>query len=164
MPSITRVHFLYCGERHESFPGGMGQNHRLEVVRFSLCGLKVKQYRQNRLSGHPILPSILLPAFTGRDFIATTESSATSHRFGRPWIAPCTSLSLPLVGFGNDTRLPRLRRTPCKQSHTQSRYGTDQVSVSRYFAHLPPPHRRIRFAYAMYRSLPIASFRPRRCK
>ena len=29
-------------------------------------------------------PPTLLPAFTGRNFNTTTESSATSHRFGRP--------------------------------------------------------------------------------
>lgn len=32
----------------------------------------------------PVLPSRLLPAFTGQDFITTTESSATSHRIERP--------------------------------------------------------------------------------
>jgi hypothetical protein len=32
----------------------------------------------------PVLSSSLLPAFTGRDFITTTESSATSHRVERP--------------------------------------------------------------------------------
>jgi hypothetical protein len=32
----------------------------------------------------PVLSSSLLPAFTGRDFITTTESSATSHRIKRP--------------------------------------------------------------------------------
>src|SRR5210317_219377 len=40
----------------------------------------------------PVLPSRLLPAFTGRDFITTTDSSATSHRVVRPRVAPCASL------------------------------------------------------------------------
>jgi hypothetical protein len=42
--------------------------------------------------GFPVLPSRLLPAFTGRDFITTTDSSATSHRVVRPRVAPCISL------------------------------------------------------------------------
>ena len=40
----------------------------------------------------PVLSSTLLPGFTGRNFITTTESSATSHRFDQPWITPCASL------------------------------------------------------------------------
>ena len=40
-----------------------------------------------------LLPSSLLPAFIGRDFITTTDSSATSHRIVWPWVSPCTSLS-----------------------------------------------------------------------
>lgn len=75
-----------------------------------------------------------------------------------------SSLYLPIPTCGNDIRLPRLRRTPCKQSHPQSRYGTDQVPGFTLFRTLTLPHRRIRFAYAMDRSLPIASFRPRRCQ
>jgi len=40
-------------------------------------------------------------------------------------------LSLPIHATSltnrNNARLPRLRRTPCEQSHPQSHYGTDQV-------------------------------------
>jgi len=35
---------------------------------------------QTKLQIIPVLPSTLLPAFTGRNFITTTDSSATSHR------------------------------------------------------------------------------------
>ena len=75
-------------------------------------------------------------------------------------------LSLPIPAntstYGNNARLPRLRRAPCGQSHPQSRYGTDQVSGFALFWTLTLPQRRIRFAYAMYCSLPIASFRSHR--
>ena len=73
-------------------------------------------------------------------------------------------LNLPIPAFamtyGNNTRLPRLRRTPYEQSHPQAHHGTDQVSGFALFWTLTLPQRRIRFAYAMYCSLPIASFRP----
>ena len=72
---------------------------------------------------------------------------------------PATTLT-----YGNNARLPRLRRTPCEQSHPQARYGTDQVSGFTLFCTFTLPYRRIRFAYAMYHSLPIASFRPCRCQ
>ena len=64
----------------------------------------------------------------------------------------------------NNMRLPRLRRVPCEQSHPQSRYGADQVLGFALFCTLTLPYRRIRFTCAMYRSLPIASFRPCRCQ
>jgi hypothetical protein len=38
----------------------------------------------NRCRVIPVLPSTLLPAFTGRNFYTTTGSSATLHRFDRP--------------------------------------------------------------------------------
>ena len=73
-------------------------------------------------------------------------------------------LYLPIPAFsltyGNNIRLPRLRRIPCEQSHPQTRYGTDQVSGFTLFCTFTLPQRRIRFACAMYCSLPIASFRP----
>jgi hypothetical protein len=62
--------------------------------------------------------------------------------------------------LGNGARLPRLRRVPCEQSHPQSRIRADQVSGFALFGTLTLLIRRIRFACAMYRSLPIASFRP----
>lgn len=75
-------------------------------------------------------------------------------------------LNLPIpattLTYGNNIRLPRLRRTPCEQSHPQSHYGTDQVSGFALFRTLTLPQRRSRFACAMYCSLPIASFRPHR--
>jgi hypothetical protein len=40
------------------------------------------QFLQTKLQVIPVLSSSLLPAFTGRNFITTTDSSATSHRFG----------------------------------------------------------------------------------
>jgi len=46
----------------------------------------------------------------------------------------------------NSARLPRLRRTPCEQSHPQTRHGTDQVPGFALFCTLTLPHRRIRFA------------------
>jgi hypothetical protein len=61
-------------------------------------------------------------------------------------------------------RLPRLRRKPCEQCHPQSHHGTDQVSGFALFCTLTLPSCRIRFAFAMYRSIPIASFRPCRCQ
>ena len=75
---------------------------------------------------------------------------------------PLEHLYLPLKKRTkkNNARLPRLRRTPCEQSHPQARYGADQVSGFALFCTLTLLYRRIRFAYAMYRSLPIASFRP----
>ncbi len=73
-------------------------------------------------------------------------------------------LSFPEKEFKNDIRLPRLRRTPCEQSHPQSRYGIDQVPGVALCGTLTLPLRRIRFTYVMYRSLSIASFRPCRCQ
>jgi hypothetical protein len=64
----------------------------------------------------------------------------------------------------NCMRLPRLRRTPCEQCHPQSHHGTDQVSGFALFCTLTLPLCRIRFAFAMYRSVLIASFRPCRCQ
>ncbi|HBH30473.1 MAG TPA: hypothetical protein DDX81_01000 [Desulfofustis sp.] len=45
----------------------------------------------------------------------------------------------PVIQAGNDARLPRLRRTPCEQSHPQSRYGIDQVSGFALFRTLTLP-------------------------
>ncbi|MEK6247862.1 MAG: hypothetical protein N2C12_06760, partial [Planctomycetales bacterium] len=57
-------------------------------------------------------------------------------------------------------RLPQLPRTPCELPHPQSRYGSDQVLGFALSSTLTHPLRRIWFAYAMYSSRPIASFRP----
>jgi hypothetical protein len=111
------------------------------------------------------LPSRRLPAFIGRNFITTTESSATSHRTGWPRDSPCaTLLRMPTADFRNDTRLPQLPRAPCELPHPQSRTGSDQVSGFAISCTLTHPSRRIRFACAMCSSLPIASFRPCRCQ
>lgn len=83
----------------------------------------------------------------------TSLQSASSCLLYLP--IPATTLT-----YRNNARLPRLRRTPCEQSHPQSRYGTDQVSGFALFWTLTLPYRRIRFTFAMYHSLPIASFRP----
>jgi len=47
----------------------------------------------DQLTVVPVLSSTLLPGFFGRDFCTTTGSSATLHRFVRPWVSSCTSLS-----------------------------------------------------------------------
>jgi hypothetical protein len=62
------------------------------------------------------------------------------------------------------TGLPRLRRVPCERCHPQTHHGADQVPGLALFCTLTLPSCRIRFAFAMYRSLPIASFRPCRCQ
>ncbi|MDK2848186.1 MAG: hypothetical protein PWP34_1539 [Desulfuromonadales bacterium] len=59
---------------------------------------------------------------------------------------------------------PSYLPAPCKRRHPQSRYGSDQVSGFALFRTLTHPQRRIRFACAMCRLLPIASFRPCRCQ
>ncbi len=72
----------------------------------------------------------------------------------------------------DNTRLPRLRRAPCKEFHPQSRHRIDEVLGVALFRSLPGSltctltllWRRIRFAYAMYHLLPVASFRPCRCQ
>ena len=108
----------------------------------------------------PVFSSRLLPAFPGRNFITTTDSSATSHHIRHTWISPCNAVILKRTR--NGIRLPRLRRIPCEQCHPQSQYKTDQVLGFALFCTLTLLHCRIRFTYAMYCSLPIASFRPHR--
>jgi len=51
----------------------------------------------------------------------TSLRSALSYLLNLP--IPATTLA-----YGNNIRLPRLRLTPCEQSHPQAHYGTDQVS------------------------------------
>ena len=77
---------------------------------------------------------------------------------------PPLRLPFPEKNFRNDIRFPRLKQTPCEQSHPQSRYGVDQVLGVALCGTLTLPLRRIRFTYVMYRSLSIASFRPCRCQ
>lgn len=55
-------------------------------------------------------------------------------------------------------------RAPCEQSHPQAHCRSDQVLGFALFCTLTYLHCRIRFAFAMYCSLPIASFRPLRCR
>jgi len=105
----------------------------------------------------PVFSSRLLPAFSGRDFVTTTESSATLHRFVRPWVSSWVSLS---ADCADDTRLPQLLRTPRVLLHPHSRHGSDQESGFALSCTLTHPWSRIRFACAVCSSLPIASFRP----
>ena len=74
-------------------------------------------------------------------------------------------LSYPTLGYAlrNNMRLPQLLTGSCEPPHPQSRHGSDQVLGFALFCTLTHPHRRIRFAFAVCCSLPIASFRPRRC-
>ena len=55
-------------------------------------------------------------------------------------------------------------RAPCEQPHPQSRHRSDQAPGIAIFCTLTLLCRRTRFAYAVCRSLPIASFRPCRCQ
>ncbi len=75
------------------------------------------------------------------------------------WVPPCETRA-GLTTPNNSVRLPRLRRTPGERCHPQTPHGTDQVSGFALFCTLTLPFGRIRFAFAMDRSLPIASFRP----
>lgn len=75
------------------------------------------------------------------------------------WVPPCRTRA-GQTPSSNGARLPRLRRTPGGRCHPQSPHGTDQVSGFALFCTLTLPYGRIRFAFAMDRSLPIASFRP----
>ena len=87
-------------------------------------------------------------------------------------LTPLRSVSSLLLSFTirsgcagrNDMRLPQLLTGSCEQPHPQSRHGSDQVPGFALFRTLTHPRRRIRFARAVCRSLPIASFRPRRCQ
>ena len=128
------------------------------------------------------LPSQTMPLLAN---IASHEPSRGSFRFYPPdcyQLSQARTLSLlrshlppHIVSFGlesplvppylvhqNNVRLPRLRQVPCEQPHPQSRHGSDQVSGFTLFRTLTHPQRRSRFARAVCRSLPIASFRPHR--
>ena len=78
--------------------------------------------------------------------------------------SPLAPSCMPLVFRQLDMRLPQLRRVPCDRCHPQPPRRSDQeqgFTLQCTLTHLPC---RIRFAFAMYRSLPIASFRPCRCQ
>ncbi len=87
-------------------------------------------------------------------------------------LTPLRSVSSLLLSFTirsgcagrNDMRLPQLLTGSCELPHPQTRHGSDQVLGVALFSTLTHPRRRIRFACAMCRSLPIASFRPCRCQ
>lgn len=64
----------------------------------------------------------------------------------------------------NGMRLPQLLAVPCEQPHPQSRPAVGQVSGFTILCTLAHAVRRIRFACAVCRSLPIASFRPCRSR
>lgn len=57
---------------------------------------------------------------------------------------------------------PSYHRLPVSSPILKHAAGLTEYRTSPYFAGLPPLPRRIRFAYAMCRSLPMASFRPHR--
>src|SRR5690554_2204980 len=79
----------------------------------------------------PVLSSTLLPGFSGRNFLTTTASSATSHRL-RPRLSPCATAS-GIAGFG--VRLPRLlRRLPVNDATLKHSSGLTEYRASRYFA------------------------------
>ncbi len=118
--------------------------------------LVIRPLQQTWLLIISVLSSTPLPGFKGGDFITTTGSSATLQN-----ISP--SLSLPLSGnifFKNSTGLPRLISGPCERSHPQSLMWSVRVPGITLFCRLAHHTSRIWFAYAMYRSLPITSFRP----
>ena len=147
-----------CSQR---FPHGVFQDFRMNFPPSQLPALLAdRQSLYTTIQVIPVFPSTPLPGFIGGNFITTTESSATRQR-----ILPFSSLllagSFPLR---DATGLPRLRRVPCEQCHPQTHHGPDQVSGFALFCTLAHPFCRIRFAFAMYRSLPIASFRPCRCQ
>ena len=82
----------------------------------------------------PVLSSTLLPGFSGRNFLTTTASSATSHRL-RPRLSPCATAS-GVAGFG--VRLPRLlHRLPVNDATLKHSTGLTEYRASRYFARLP---------------------------
>ena len=114
----------------------------------------------------PVLPSRLLPAFTGRDFITTTDSSATSHRIVRPWVSPCAFLTRSIDQWIETIRgFPSYLWLPVKLPHPQSRYGsTTRYRASRYVARLPTRCAESGSLALCAASLPIASFRPCRCQ
>lgn len=79
----------------------------------------------------PVLSSTLLPGFSGRNFLTTTASSATSHLLW-PWLSPCATTS-GLAGFG--VRLPRLlHRLPVNDATLKHSTGLTEYRASRYFA------------------------------
>lgn len=82
----------------------------------------------------PVFSSTLLPGFTGRNFVTTTASSATSHPT-RPWLSPC---SVPSSQTGYGVRLPRLlHRLPVNDATLKHSTGLTEYWASRYFARLP---------------------------
>jgi hypothetical protein len=101
-----------------------------------------------------VLSSTPLPGFIGRGLFTTMGSSAASH--------PSLALEFPLglaYSRGRGVRLsPDIVLDSCEQPHPQSRARIDHKLGVALFSTLTLLDRRIRFAYAMCRSLPIASF------
>ncbi|VGO19783.1 hypothetical protein SCARR_01842 [Pontiella sulfatireligans] len=115
----------------------------------------------NKPQVDPVLPSTPSRAFTGRIFITTTGSSAPLHVSPNPlnfssWHRAIALTRKPYRASPVITPAPRERSHP--QSHAQS----VRVSGFALFCTLTHHACRIRFTTVMYRSLPIASFRPRR--
>ena len=121
----------------------------------------------------PVFPSTLLPkvagassklaydqpAFVGRNLITTTESSAIQQSI--KWFSAST-----LFHSSGYTELYRTSPVnslaPCEQSHPQAHLWSDQIQGFPTFCKVTHHKCRIWFAFAMYRTLPIASFRPLR--
>lgn len=120
----------------------------------------------------PILSSGLLPAFTGRGFTATTDSSATLHR-----LAPHSRFQLigitctkgceagkpitPHIGTG------QYRASPDKSACLNLKPSVITCRAIHLlgfplFSRVTRPKGQHRFAYAMFQAPPTASFRPRR--
>lgn len=84
----------------------------------------------------PVLPSRRLPAFIGRNFITTTESSATSHRF-----TPASGLPLRCGLSGNRPPAPETIRgfpsylgLPVSYRILKHASGLTRYRALRYFA------------------------------
>lgn len=108
-----------------------------------------------------VFSSSLLPAFSGRAFLTTTDSSATCCDF-RGFLN--SFLSPPTTFHGSQQASPVTALAPRRPFHPQTHPMVDQVLGFSLFCTITPIGCRIRFTYAMYRLLPIASFRPNRCQ
>lgn len=108
-----------------------------------------------------VLSSTPSPGFKGRNFITTTGSSATPHCFAAdlPFGLSATCSAMARKQYGAS---PVTAPAPCRLHRPQSRHESEQVSDVALFCRLVRSCRRIRFAYATCRLLPVASFRPRR--
>ena len=103
-----------------------------------------------------VFSSTPLPGFAGKDFLTTTGSSATLQSVST-FLSHLVSVDYHGM---NSAGLPRLISGPWKRSHPQTRTRFVRVWGVALIGRLTHRASRIRFACAMYRFLPIASFRP----